>query len=1262
MPSSPPWRQKVLFGLGACFLLLMALIGQLQQVTPSKALEAAEKDPPLRPNVGQHLVTPENGIVPTPAHRQLGEDGTDQNSIPEWSLMNQTDEQAMAKSKGCLRCHNGIEKMHASGKVRLGCVDCHGGDPEAHTKECAHVLPRYPEKWPTSATPQETYALLNQESAEWVRFINPGDHRIAHLGCGTAGCHPRIVDINHKTIMSHTSMVPQTGLYNNGAVPNKIARWGEVYGTDGTAQRVFSDPRPTLEDVYYKGVVPFLDPLPNWRISQPNFRFRIFEINNNATSLRGPGTDARVDVVFVNLVKTKLNDPTMAFLGGCNNPGDYRSSGCTACHVLYANDREPGHSAQIAEFGNRGYSFSGDPTIPKDEVGHPIKHQLTRQIPTSQCMTCHYHQGSGALANYIGYVWWDYESDAEAMYPITGRPKPGGIMGEKFDLARHDTAPMVNPTLKGNKFADFHNNTWYYQAVYKRDVRGNMLDAEDNIVSDDDPDWHKKAVHLRDIHMELGLHCIDCHFQQDVHGTGQLFSSIIDPIEINCKDCHGTVYEKATLITSNAIGGNDLRQGRTPFGERRFSERDGKIYQRSMVYEDVEWEVVQTRDTINPESKYYNEMSHVAKTLRKDGMTWGDMPTKEQEEEIDPILAHQNSEMTCYACHSSWNTSCGGCHLSGHTNVRAPNNHYEGEESAFLAYYNPQALRADTFILGVNGTVQRNRVSPARAASGVIASAHDGNRACVVHQRQTVSAEGFAGHAFTTNPPHTVTKGKLTKQCTDCHVSAAGDNNTKISQVLGLGVHSYDFVGRYAFIADSKKGLAAVQVTSSADFPNPVLGSNFHRILEPEDYKSHVVDNKRELKVARKHHSRNARSVICMHEWVFVADGPGGFKVYDIANVHNKDVANKIVSSGISPLGQSQNVKTKMAMWIDVASINPVDPSRPQRPENEEQTVPMFYRYGYLADFYEGLILIDVLPLFDGIPDNNEIERKYTFNPEGKLSGAVHVKMNGDHAYVLTKNNGIFVVYVADPECMKIVGHIPPPAVNDPKSITFQFRYAFVADKDGLKVVDITYPHLPSVVALVPLRDARDVWMQKTYAYVANGRDGLAIINMDSPERPGEVIMYNADGRINDASGVVTGSEHSSFFAFVADGKNGLRVIELLNPADGSQVRGFSPKPIPRLVATYSDVGCAVSIARGMPRERAVDIDGNQIGVFGRRGGRPFNRQELRRMYIRDGLLYTVTDSPPSVPLYKTQQPEIAAPILEPKRLSEAVPALNSKN
>src|SRR5262249_9872848 len=158
---------------------------------------------------------------------------------------------------------------HFKESLRLGCTDCHGGDPTAAAKEQAHVHPRFPEEWLTSANPVRSYTLLNRESPEFIRFVNPGDLRVAHIGCGTANCHPREVLQNRLSMMTHGCMLWGSALYNNGAVPNKWARYGESYSMNGAPQRLQTVPPPTEYEVHNKGVMPYLDPLPRFEISQP---------------------------------------------------------------------------------------------------------------------------------------------------------------------------------------------------------------------------------------------------------------------------------------------------------------------------------------------------------------------------------------------------------------------------------------------------------------------------------------------------------------------------------------------------------------------------------------------------------------------------------------------------------------------------------------------------------------------------------------------------------------------------------------------------------------------------------------------------------------------------------------------------------------------------------------------------------------------------------------------------------------------------------
>src|SRR5437899_2208401 len=109
-----------------------------------------------------------------------------------------------------------------------------------------------------------------------------GDLRIAHLSCGTAGCHGQEVLQNRKSMMAHGCMLWGAALYNNGAVPNKWARYGESYSMNGSPQRMQTVPPPSEDDIRRKGVVPFLDPLPRFEITQPGNILRISERGGKA--------------------------------------------------------------------------------------------------------------------------------------------------------------------------------------------------------------------------------------------------------------------------------------------------------------------------------------------------------------------------------------------------------------------------------------------------------------------------------------------------------------------------------------------------------------------------------------------------------------------------------------------------------------------------------------------------------------------------------------------------------------------------------------------------------------------------------------------------------------------------------------------------------------------------------------------------------------------------------------------------------------------
>jgi hypothetical protein len=1277
----------------------------IQQPQRQSAVQRASREAPLPPGEARPVSFHGGAQVPLDA-----------------PLMRQTKDDAAFKSQGCVTCHTDVGDMHNKPSVKLGCTDCHGGDPCATTKEHAHVRPHFPDAWYSSANPVRSYALLNHEDPAFIRFVNPGDLRVAHIACGQ--CHGYEVLAVKKSMMTHGCMLWGAALYNNGAVPNKAARFGESYSMHGVPQRVQNVPAPTYEEMREQGLLTYLDPLPRFEVSQPGNVLRVFERGGRfraetgiperleeagrpreRLSDRGLGTQNRTDPVFIGLQKTRLLDPTLNFLGTNDHPGDYRSSGCSACHVLYANDRSEVHSGPFAKYGHRGLAASQkddfvkfvDPTIPKHEPGHPVAHQFTTRIPTSQCIVCHIHPGTNVMNSYLGFMWWDNETDGELLYPREQRyptaeervamsmsnPEEGAQQGLWSDPEFLANVSELNPAARHTQFADFHGHGWIFRAVYKKDRAGHLLDHRGEQVSEvttakllaamQPPNELEKRcgkqrddtpVHLIDIHLERGMHCVDCHFYQDNHGNTKLYGEVRAAIEIQCTDCHGTadasirdrlLHGDGQMPTSGPAsrqGATNLARLRTPFGKKRFEIIDGKLMQRSMVEEQRSWEVVQTADTIDPASEHYNVKSHMAKTVRfsddpnDDKLHWGGKPVKGK-------CAHDNSNMSCIACHSSWNPSCFGCHLPQKANQKLPSLHNEGDVSRNGVAYNFQTLRDDVYMLARDGNATGNRIGPARSSCAIHVGSYNANRESVYIQQQTISAEGQAGIAFSTNVPHTVRGGSgmiydgqrnisgthETKMCTDCHVSADEDNNAIMAQLLMQGTNYVNFIGKYCWVAAGEHGFEGVVVTETKE-PQAVIGSTLHRLAFPDYYREHVGRGGM-LEHAHEHPGKDISeqftrplakhevlSLQARGEFLYAACGAGGLRVFDIAFIDHKGFSERIVSAPVSPVGQRLYVRTKFATSVAAPTTIAPDPTRTHREENFEQPIHPLYAYIYVTDRHEGLILVSAATLLDGNPMNNFLEREVTFNPDGVLNGAKSVTIVGTYAYVCC-DAGLVVVSLENPKKPCAVSVVGEDVLHCPTAVQVQFRYAYVCDREGIKVLDVTDLAHPVPVSSLELHDAHNIYLARTYAYVAAGQQGMVILDITRPARPVIDQVYNAGGCIDDLHDVKLGITNASEFAYLADGKNGLRVVQLTS-AETPGNDGFSPRPTPRLIATRElpKHGHALAISKGIDRDRAVDESGNQIAVFGRIGARPLNAEEQRKMYLRNGRAWKVSDRP----------------------------------
>ncbi|NNC73777.1 MAG: hypothetical protein HKN78_13010, partial [Sphingomonadaceae bacterium] len=895
---------------------------------------------------------------------------------------------------------------------------------------------------------------------------------------------------------------------------------------------------------------------------------------------------------------------------------------------------------------------SGPVPFAERERGHPVRHAFTRSIPTSQCMTCHMHQPNMFMNSYLGYTMWDYESDAPLMWPreqiyrtaeqifaiLDRNPEMAAVRGcwGDVDFVRNVT-DIINEQAQDTQFADYHGHGWNFRAIFARDREGNLLNEDGEAIEEGSEEWRQRfrrdgegqfvdigtnpgtAVHMMDIHAEVGMQCADCHFAQDSHGNGLIYGEVASAVEISCVDCHGTADEYPTLRTSGPAAppsGNNLLLIRNPDGQRRFewvSDYQGRRYliQRSIIDPELEWEVSLVRDSVDRSHPDFNEQSARAKLMSRSGAETGVF-------EFGPGVsrenrAHDDEEMACFTCHLSWTTSCGGCHLPIEANALNSSHHYDGLQSRNFATYNPQVARDQMFQLGRHQDTRGNIIAPVRSSSALVLSSTNINRERIYTQQPPISSSGYSSQAFAPHFPHTVRLTE-TKQCTDCHLSEANDNNAIMAQLLLQGTNFVNFVGLHAWTGN-EQGFQAVRVTEW-DEPQAVFGSYLHRYAYPDYWRIHVEDNGRELRefvrgqifdgelsgetraIEEIQHITQrtngpARCLQLRGEYIFVAEGRGGFQVYDVASVANKGFSERIVTAPFSPLGHDTRVDSTNATCMALPTNQNISPIRqegmaatmvtiPDRDGdgvddeislldlNREQRFHPIYNYAVVTDSVEGMYLVNVNTMADGEVRNNFLRKQEladgsrTWNENGVLDGARHIVLGGYYAYIAA-DAGLVVVSLEDPLSPRHVTTIP---LNDARASALQFRYLWVTTAEGVQLIDVTTLEEPRLLpaSTFPLADARRLYVARTYAYVAAGRDGLVILNVTNPEAPVEHARYAREGETPDTQDVIVGTTNASLIAYVADGVNGMKVLQLTSPSSQPNFYGFSPPPVPELI------------------------------------------------------------------------------------------------
>ena len=388
----------------------------------------------------------------------------------------------------------------------------------------------------------------------------------------------------------------------------------------------------------------------------------------------------------------------------------------------------------------------------------------------------------------------------------------------------------------------------------------------------------------------------------------------------------------------------------------------------------------------------------------------------------DGELAHTESEMACFTCHLSLDHELRRLPPADRGQLEDQRPPLRGRGDAQLRDLQP-AGRARRHVPARAGTrppraiSSRRSARPRRSSCPRPTSTASGSTSSSRRSR----AAGFSSQAFAPHFPHTV-RTTETKTCSDCHVSAANDNNAIMAQLLLLGTNFVNFVGLHAWVG-LDGGFEAVRVTEW-DEPQAVIGSYLQRFAYPDYYRLHVERNRRELiELDPRPHLRpqflgRARAdeqfanivqgtpdrVGCLQlrgEYMFVAEGQRR-----LPRLRRRQRSPTRASpSGSSPRRSRRSARTPMsrsrnATCMALPTNQPIAPTatmrwRSRRDACRRQTITCSGEQEQRSTRStttpssptprKGLILVNVDTLADGEPRNNNLKRAVTWNEGGVL-------------------------------------------------------------------------------------------------------------------------------------------------------------------------------------------------------------------------------------------------------------------------------------
>lgn len=486
---------------------------------------------------------------------------------------------------------------------------------------------------------------------------------------------------------------------------------------------------------------------------------------------------------------------------GYQDRGHYRGMGCAACHNAYSNE---------------GYYEGGDPSIDKSQPGHVFMHtmQSSRKsattlnghtlsgIQVSTCAACH------AAGRRIGHSYQ-------------------GLMA----LGHSDNRGPFDEHAMGQQ-----TNAGYVFKYIKNDAH-HRIDKDGKTV--------------------MGLLCQDCHTTNAMHGNGNIGSTTLATIEIECADCHGTATHYPWELPLGY--GDEFGKKLNMDLGRGVADEPLKVTQDfGIVYPKEDGYILSSRGNplgnvirrgnqviVHSDNGHDFEVPVLKNLNQKD--SWKH-PAKARTTMVN-VPRHMES-LECYACHATWTPQYYGYKFvidytkksidwlasaekfgtDGQT-ADVHRQYVMQNGAATLGDYSH--VRWENPPLGING---EGRVSPLTGVIQTVSTVIDADGKVVDWNRVAQTAEGYNAMELAPVQPHTVSLES--RECSDCHGN---------SKAIGYGTDGgrYDAtpeVPRYADLTDSE-GQNVSRFTRQQIAAIKGLHGDFAQILDENGRQLQTVDS-----------------------------------------------------------------------------------------------------------------------------------------------------------------------------------------------------------------------------------------------------------------------------------------------------------------------------------------------------------------------------------------------------------------------------------